>query len=220
MRLALLLVLLVPAAADADCAMMGLQPKILTTPDAVLAADGGIVVGAEAVVQGGSLADGDVAVQPAWRFVVPKGTLAPQIDVLAPGLAVYRASYELLELVDGDGKALAKAKRSMKRDKLPAPKVKSIKWDAPMSRRQIQRVEVTLDGPPPAGAIALVLADAKGKSKSWGTVAGTVFYPYLSRDCLTLPNGTVPSKKGDKVTLVWIDDSGRKSAFTKPLVIK
>ncbi|MBA3499454.1 MAG: hypothetical protein H0T65_03720, partial [Deltaproteobacteria bacterium] len=54
----------------------------------------------------------------------------------------------------------------------------------------------------------------------WGPTAGSVFYPYLQRDCLTLPNGTVPSKKGDKVTLFWVDAHGRKSAFTKPMTIK
>lgn len=221
MKTLALLALLIPAQAGADCALMGLVPKVLTAPDATLAADGGIVVGAVAEDRG-SLESGDIAVQPAWKFVVPRGTITPAIETLAPGLAVYRASYEALELQNASGETLAKATVTPadKRDRLAAPRVKSIKYDAPLSRRSIQRVEVTLDGAPPPGAIALVLADAKGTPKSWGPAVGSVFYPYLQRDCLVLPNGTVPSKKGDKVTVFWVDAHGRKSAFTKPMTIK
>jgi len=220
MKLALLALLLVPAQAAADCALMGLVPKVLSAPEAVLAADGGIVVGAVSEDRG-PLQSGDIAVQPAWRFVVPKGTITPAIESLAPGLAVYRASTDTLVLENDQAETLAKATRTAdKRPKLAAPKVKTIKYDAPISRRSIQRVEVKLDGAAPAGVIALVLADAKGKPKSWGPAAGTVFYPYLQRDCFVLPNGTVPSKKGDKVTLFWVDEHGRKSGLTKPLTIK
>jgi len=220
MKLALLALLLVPAQAAADCALMGLVPKVLSAPEAVLAADGGIVVGAVSEDRG-PLQSGDIAVQPAWRFVVPKGTITPAIESLAPGLAVYRASTDTLVLENDQAETLAKATLTAdKRPKLAAPKVKTIKYDAPISRRSIQRVEVTLDGAAPAGVIALVLADAKGKPKSWGPAAGTVFYPYLQRDCFVLPNGTVPSKKGDKVTLFWVDEHGRKSGLTKPLTIK
>lgn len=218
--LVLISLLALPVDAAADCALLGLVPKVLTAPDAVLAQDGGVVVGAVSEDRG-SLENGDLAVQPAWKFVVPRGTITPTIDSLAPGLAVYRASYDTLELHDDKGDVLAKHdKISDKRDKLPAPKVKTIKYDAPMSRRSIVRIEVTLDGAPPAGVIALVLANAKGAPKSWGPATGTVFYPYLQRDCLVLPNGTKPSKKGDSVTLFWVDGSGRKSAFTKPMTIK
>jgi hypothetical protein len=216
--LALLVLLLAPAYAAADCALLGLVPKVLTAPDAALAADGGIVVGAVSEDRA-SLDDGEITVQPGWKFVVPRGTITPAIETLAPGLAVYRASTDTLELQNEAGETLAKATRSTKRDKLAAPAVKSIKYDAPMSRRSVVRIEVTLAATPP-GVIALVLADAKGRPKSWGPAVGAVFYPYLQRDCLVLPNGTVPSKKGDKVTLFWIDDSGRKSALTKPLTIK
>lgn len=220
MKALVLLVLLVPAHAAADCALVGLVPKVLTKPDATLAADGGIVVGAVPEDRG-PLDDGDVVVQPAWKFVVPKGTITPAITALAPGLAVYRASTDTLVLQNAKAETLAKATRTSETPaKLAAPAVKSIKYDAPLSRRSIQRVEVTLAGTPPPGVIALVLADAKGTPRSWGPAVGGVFYPYLQRDCLVLPNGTVPSKKGDKVTLFWVDEHGRTSAVTKPLVIK
>lgn len=216
----LLIAASIPAQAAADCALVGLVPKVLTKPDAVIAADGGIVVGAVSEDRG-PMESGDIAVQPTWKFVVPKGTITPAIETLAPGLASYRASYEVLELHDDKGATLAKVdKIADPRAKLDAPKVKTIKYDAPMSRRSVVRIEVTLHGAPPAGVIALVLADAKGTPKSWGPASGAVFYPYLQRDCLTLPNGTIPSRKGDKVTLFWVDGSGRKSAFTKPMTIK
>lgn len=200
--------------------MLGLVPKVLTKADAVLAPDGGVVVAAVSQDRG-PLASGDIAVQPAWKFVVPMGTITPAIESLAPGLAVYRTSADNFELKDDTGTSLVKATHGpAKVDKLAAPKVKSIKYDAPISRRSIQRVEVILDGPPPPGVIALVLADAKGAVKSWGLADGSVFYPYLQRDCFVLANGTVPSRRGDKVTLFWIDEHGRKSAFTKPIAIK
>jgi hypothetical protein len=220
MRNAALVVVLVLFArtAHADCALMGLAPKVLSAPDVVLAPDGGIVVGAVSEDRG-SLDSGDIAVQAEWKIIVKAGTITPKIDVLAPGLAVYRASVDAFELKNGDETLIKATRSAAKRDALAAPKVKSIKFDAPLSRRSVRRVEVMLDGAPPAGAIALVLADAKGKAKSWGPVAGSVFYPFNHRDCMVLPNGTVPSKKGERVTLFWVDDSGRKSAYTKPVTI-
>jgi hypothetical protein len=215
-----LLVLLLPAPAAADCGLMGLVPKVLSADNSVLAPDGGVVVGAVSEDRG-PMDDGDIAIQKAWTFVVPKGTITPAIESLAPGLAVYKTSADAFELKNEQGDVLATATRAgTKREKLAAPKVKTIKYDAPMSKRNIIRIEVTVDGGAPAGAIALVLADASGKPKSWGPAAGAVFYPYSHRDCLTLPNGTVPSRKGDKVVLFWVDAHGRKSAFTKPMTIK
>jgi hypothetical protein len=218
--LALVISVGLSAAAAADCALMGLAPKLMTPAGATLAPDGGIVVGAESVERD-SLRDGDVAVQEAWRFVVPMGTIEPAIEVLAPGLAVYRASVvDALELCDDAGACVKTTRATAPRTLLAAPKIKSIKYDAPLSKRRIVRVEVVLDGPPPPGVTALVLADAKGAARSWGPAVGSVFYPYLSRDCLALPNGTVGSAKGDKVTLFWVDDSGRRSARTPALTIR
>jgi hypothetical protein len=215
-----LLLFLIPSPAAADCGLIGLVPKVLTASDAKLAPDGGIVVGAVSHDRG-PMDDGDVAIQKAWTFAVPRGTITPAIESLAPGLAVYKTSADAFELKNVEGEVLAAATRTDgKRDKLAAPKVKTIKYDAPFSKRNIQRIEVIVDGGAPAGVIALVLADAKGTPKSWGPAVGSVFYPYSHRECVTLPNGTVPSKKGDKVTLFWVDADGRKSAFTKPMTIK
>lgn len=220
MKRSLTVVLLfAPAVADADCAMIGLVPKVLSAADVALVADGGIVVGAVPEDRA-PLESGDIAMQTDWKFVVPKGTITPAIESLAPGLAVYKTSADTVELVNGKGESLAKATRGAKTDKLAAPKVKAIRYDAPISRRSVVKIEVTLDGTVPPGAIALVLADAKGKARSWTKAEGTVLTPYYQRDCLTLPNGTEPSKKGDRVTLFWVDESGRKSAFTKPMTIK
>lgn len=219
MKILALLALLLPAAADADCALIGLTPKVLSAPDVAIADGGGIVVGAVSEDRA-PLDNGDIAVQTDWKFVVPKGTITPAIESLAPGLAVYKTTADTVELQNATGEALAKATRAAKRDKLAAPKIKEIRYDAPISRRSVVKVEVTLDGTAPPGAIALVLADAKGKARSWTKAEGTVLTPYYQRDCLALPNGTQPSKKGDRVTLFWVDASGRKSAFTKPMTIK
>jgi len=214
------LVTLAPVTAHADCALTGLVPKVLSRPDVVLAPDGGLVVGAVSEDRG-SLDPGDVAIQNQWRFAGTKQAIEPTITTLAPGLAVYRADLDALELQDDHGGSLAKATRgTAKRTRLAAPRLASLIYEAPLSRRSIQRVAVTLDGEAPSGAIALVLADAKGKPRSWGPVAGTVLYPYQHRDCLTLPNGTASSAKGDRVTLFWIDEHGRASARTRVQIIK
>jgi hypothetical protein len=217
----LLLLAIAPTRAAANCPLVGLFPKVLTKPNTALASDGGVVVAAMPQNHG-PLDSGDAAVQPSWRFVVPMGTITPAIDSLAPGLAVYRTSADAFELKDGQGAALVKVTRSdaNKPDKLPAPKVKSIKYEAPIARRSFQRVEVRIDGGVPPGVIALVLADAKGTAKSWTLAEGSVFYPYLSTDCMALPNGTEPSRQGERVTLFWVDEHGRKSAYTKPMTIK
>jgi len=80
---------------------------------------------------------------------------------------------------------------------------------------------VTLDGPPPAGVVALVLADAKGKPRSFGLVAdaATEIQVYAHGRCGVVPNGTVESSIGDKVTLFWVDASGRKSPASKAMTI-
>src|SRR5687767_3216314 len=80
-----------PATAAADCALMGLAPKVLSQPDTVLAPEGGFVVGAVSIDRG-SLEDGDIATQVSWKIKGPKDSIVPMIETIAPGLAVYRAN--------------------------------------------------------------------------------------------------------------------------------
>ena len=60
---------------------------------------------------------------------------------------------------------------------------------------------------------------ARGVPKSWTIATGTTLTPFSSPDCVALPNGTLPSKAGDQVTLFWLGADGRVSPATKPVAI-
>jgi len=209
--------------ASADCAITGVAPRVLTAKDAVIPSDGGILVAAESVSRG-SLDKGDVAVQKGWRVHIGNDTLKPPIDSLAPGLAVYRVSspnaYKI-DLEDDQKQVLVSIKPAKgSADKLAAPKVKKVTYDAKSpDYHGYEQILVDLDGGVPAGMVAMILADEHGKAKSFGLVAGSQVHPYEHHACDTLPNGTVPSKKGDKVVLMWVDESGRVSAATAAFTI-
>ena len=218
--LALVLTLLLAKAAHADCAQWGLAPKVLTATDAVVPSDGGIVVGAIPDARG-ALDKGDAAVQRGWRIHVGSDTLKPPIDTLAPGLAVYRAAMPnayKVELVDAGGAVVASVRPAKgSGDKLAAPAVKHVTFEAVHpDYHGFERLDVELDGDAPAGTLAMIVADEHGKPKSWGSAA----HPYDLHDCQVLPNGTVPSHKGETITLAWVDVSGRVSAWTKPIKVE
>lgn len=199
--------------ATADCALVGLVAKPLND-GATISPDGGIVVAAVPEVNGGSLSKGDAALITGWLTAAHK---APSTSSLAPGLAVYTTD----QLVTGDTHAaVAKVTIGGARERLAAPRIKAVVYQDVRDRRSNRSVVVTLDGDAPADAIAIVLADAKGNARSWGPITDGNRQPghspsivaFHSRDCLTLANGTVPSKAGDLVQLWFVDRSGRVGA--------
>lgn len=217
MRSAALVVLalaIAPSASDAKCAFYTLEPKILNS-GVELASDGGLIVAAEPH-QGGTSAEGDVAMQKDWRVRTATYKIAPTIDLLAPGLAVYHPPVKesRFELVDDKGTVLGKAKlATTARAKLAPPKLKAVAHEGTsVGRRPWARVTVTLDGDAPAGAIAIVLADSKGTPRSWGKIQkGEPLYAYSRNRCEVISNGTVESMPGDKVVAFWVDETGRRS---------
>ena len=222
MKLVLLALAALTAEAHADCMMYGLAPKVLTPAGTVVPGDGGIVVAAVAEPRG-KLDPGDAAVVPAWRLRVGSDVIKPPIAMIAPGLAVYRVAvanaYDA-KLEDGAHAVVATVKPARRGgDPLPAPKLKRIWFVEQHSRHGGSAVNVELDGDTPAGAIALVLADSKGNARSWTHAGGTTLSPYASPDCVALPNGTIPSQAGDRVTLFWLGADGRVSPATQPLAI-
>lgn len=223
-RLVILLAALgfAPSLAHADCARWGLSPKILTPASALVPREGGVVVAAIPDAHG-PLDPGDAAVQAGWRIHSGSDSVKPPVDVLAPGLAVYRvavANAFKVELSNGDA-VLATVRPTRDRlDPLAAPKVTRVWFEQSTSRHSTTRVGVELDGDAPSGAVALVMADDQGVPRSWTLAsAGSKLYAYSAGDCLPLPNGTIASKAGDKITLFWVDGVGRKSAATKPIQI-
>ncbi len=200
----------------AKCAMSHLRPEVLSTEE--LAPGGGIVVATEQASYD-EKDEGD-AVQPSWQLEIGGTRSAPKIDTLAPGLAVYRVPAGATAATLFDGKTV-RGKITIGTTKplaLIAPKVKGIRHDKSLGRRASAYTTVTLDGAPPAGMVALVLADAKGTARSFGVVvdaSATEIRVYAHGRCGVVPNNTVESKIGDKVKLFWVDRSGRKSPVSK-----
>jgi hypothetical protein len=211
-------VLFAPASADAKCARTGLVPTVISPAAAALEEDGGVVVAAVSEMSRTDPDPGDAAVQTGWRFRSGKQLLAPRIDVIAPGLAVYRVKgVDALELEDAKHAALFTGTVSKTpRPPFAAPKLLTVTYSI-SGRRRNRAVTIDLADPPPAGAVAIVIADAKGKPRSFGRIDGTGHVQVGFRDgsCTTVPNGTVPSEPGDKITVFFVDASGRSSAPSK-----
>lgn len=225
-----LLLSLISASPDAHakCAMTGLSPEVKTAHDATLPADGAIVVAATSEPNGAT-DPGDVAEQKEWKLRVGKAEHAPVIELVAPGLALYRwpasaTATTTIELADRSGNVLRTTKLDPAHEvaKLRAPNVKRVTWSQRRSggRGTITKVVAELAGKPPAGAIALVITDARGTALSWGEPDQTstvgVFAPAR---CETLPNGTVEPAPRQRVKLFWVDRVGRKSPPSRTFVV-
>ena len=215
--LPLLALVLAPPAADAKCAMWGLAPSVIATTSVVVVG----YVDREA----SRLDSGDVAVRTDWKFRDGGQLVTPKIESLAPGLAVYRlpaSATTTVTLEDATKKPLATLGSVAKPAGHKAPRAKLIKLEHRLGRRPFASVKVELDGAAPERAVALVLADAKGKPMSWGRVtAGATTIEVLdSARCRALPNGTVNAKLDQRVTLFWVDDTGVKSPASAIYVVK
>jgi hypothetical protein len=205
--------------AVAKCAMSHLRPKVITS--VAIPAGGGIVVATEQVSY--DVEDQGDAVQPTWRLEIDGKRTAPKIDTLAPGLAVYRlpASATKATLIDGKTVIGSVTTTTAPRAALAAPRVKSIRHDKTVGRRSSAYTTVKLDAAPPPGMVALVLADAKGTPRSYGLVEDTAteVRVYAHSRCGVVPNNTVESAAGDRVTLFWVDQAGRTSPASKVVTI-
>lgn len=203
-------------AAEAKCAVMGLKPSVLTPSGATVAPDGGLVVGA--IDADDDAADsGDPASQTGWRLRLGSRVASPTLVPLAPGLVLYKLppSTKDAQLTDDKRATVGSVTVGASTPTLPAPKLKQLAHESRLGRRPFGRVTIELAGPAPDGAIAIVLADAKGKPRSWGKVVkGEKLRGYDRSRCRVLANETVESKPGDRVTAFWVDASGRKSALS------
>ena len=214
----------------AKCAMDKLRPKILTASVAVPVGGGGIVVGTESVsddIVGDDVVGDGEAVQPTWGFLTGRDLSKPVITVIAPGLVVYRVQPTTRttgELSDGSHVIATLTVTKDKVAKLPAPKVVSIKQASARvgSTGRSTTTSVQLAGTAPADAVAIVLFDAKRSARSWREVTAgeAVVEVFHHGRCEVLPNGTIESKIGDKVTVAWVDKYGRLSTSSRVVAIK
>ena len=211
-----------PRAAAGDCASMPLQAQVVTKAGAEIPSDGGILV-ATTWTNGPMNEKTENPVRSGWRLRGKKLT-APKIDVLAPGLAVYRVTFDgqaAMELEDEEHEVVATVTVSKaKVAAIAAPKLKSFVFVAAMSRHSSQIGTATLTADPPAGAAALVVVNAKGQPTSWSSaVNGRVQTPYAHNDCAMLPNGSSAPVVGETVTMFWVMTDGRRSEPSKAIKV-
>ncbi|MEO7097489.1 MAG: hypothetical protein ABI175_29780 [Polyangiales bacterium] len=216
---AALVVLALGSRAGAECAAPRQHPVVLNA-----GSDGGaLVVATVATFTGDN--EGE-ALQPTWTFKTGATKAAPVTTSPAPGLVVYALPKGVTSAELFDGKAArAKVTRGTKMipPPLEAPALKTIQRTQSALRRGTTNTHtvVTLSGPPPAEAAALVVADDKGTARSFGIIdtgeANVTVYSQVR--CSVVPNGTVDSQIGDKITLRYLDKRGRLGAATKPFAI-
>ena len=217
-----ILALATPAAA-VPCRVVHQSPKVMTPGTTAIPSDGGVVVASwtdpDSVV---IRATDDASVQPTWRVRDGKSLVKPVIEHLAPGLAVYRLPRSTSELEDDKHAIVFTAKRTADAvDRLPAPKIKSVKHEVFRGRRASAHVIAEVTGTPPADAIALVIADAKKQvPRSWGVAEAGPIWVHSTGSCAMKATGTLPTVKGERVVFFWVDAAGRKSEASKVFVVR
>ena len=218
--------LLAPRVVDATCAVANPKPFVLTPPNTVIEDGGGVLV----MSTGYPERDRDVAAEPTWGFVAAGKRFKPTIDVLAPGLDLYRlpeSSATEVVLESGTHARIVAVRRSGVRDatRLPAPVVQSIDTVEDFTDPRFESVVTTvhLPTPAPAGAAMLVIyrVDDRGVRKpiAFGAVrdGDREVIVYHSGHCTVEPIGTELPAAGTRAVVAWIDRSGRASAPSKAI---
>lgn len=226
--LVLLALVSLPVDASAKCAPSSLRAAVLTPADAAMLATGGIVVGAESFFDDGKIAEGNVVVRKDWRFKAGKRVVTPVIEIVAPGLAVYRWKGKAQSFALEDGNHALVASPSLAKNAsfeprpLADPTVKEVvskKW---RGRKPSTEVEILIDGWPPSDAVAIIAYDDKGKALSWGPITRehkSRWIVYGQHRCETLPDGTVEPVAGQKLRFAWVDANGRVSEKSRPRIV-
>jgi hypothetical protein len=216
LRFTLVAVLISGYADAAPCPQLGLVPHVLATPDAAIAEDGGILVAAQSTRSTDPWPTGDVAAQPDWRL----GGITPKITVLAPGLDVYGIDGASdLTLTDKAGARLARVRRVAASPHLPAPRVTAIRFEDTRQQQKHGGISITAAvASVPADAAAMIIYGPDGVARSWG-YAGASVYLFATNSCGPLPDGTQASALGERVTVAWVDHSGRLSDRSAPITI-
>ncbi len=219
MKSFLILVALGTAASAEPCPMYELMPEVLR-PNAEVVADGGLVViEISKMVDTKSISDVSTWKTRAGKLAALALTpIAPGLSIAKPPKGATAFTIEDGAKMKGKARVLAKAPAL-----LPAPSIGAITSGATTSKHITRFVTVDLASPAPKGAIAMVVADAKGVALSWGptTDAAKQVVVYSTQGgCVTrFPNGTQIAQPGDKITAFWIDATGRKSPASTPATV-
>jgi len=218
-----------PAGAG-ECDLRPLYASRLTTADVAIPPGGGVVI-ALGRLEGLVPSQPDL-VKTRWKFVDGANQTAPVVRVLAPGLAVYQPPAGATAIALADGKqVIAKLRRTATATPLlPAPPVTAIvasTTEPRGPREEVQRsIDVTLSGPRPDDAVALVMFTEAGVATSWVPTVGyrgdkgTLAVYHSPHRCESEPPGVIALPAGARATVAWVDASGRFGARSKVFTIR
>ena len=174
---------------------------------------------------GGIIVIGDK--MPDWRFRSLNETVRPHVEVLAPGLAIFHPPPlpgDDVVLEDSEHRLIARATRVFSIEPpLAAPVVSKVVSQTTYGTYTF--VTATLAGTAPKTARAVILSRVERDRLvplSWGAVLGEpddVQVWHSPRGCDETITGWIQPRPGDRVVLTWVDDAGRVSEPSKPLVI-
>jgi hypothetical protein len=213
--LALLAVLAAPVYAERVCFSGPLPPTAIGGPRNVIAGSGGVIVGAETM--------------PDWRFRDVNRVVRPQVVVVAPGLAIYHppptAGVDVvLENTNHDAVATRKRELSIE-EPPPAPVVESIVVTGGLKTRKtvVGRFKQI-----PKNAVVAIVSRIERDDRVvpivWAQVGGQpnnieLWRAYQQYSCDQTITKWVEPAVDDRVVITWVDDAGRLSEPSKPIVI-
>jgi hypothetical protein len=203
-----------PAHAERMCIQGPLDPTPLTSGRNVIAGSGGVIIAA-----GEKLPD--------WRFRNMNKVVRPHVVIVAPGLAIYHpppTPGDDVVLEDLDQNVKTTKKRAFSIEPPPAaPVIKSI-----TSGIVQQRTTVTLelaDKPGESAFVAIVSRVERDKlvPLTWAMLRGpqplAIVLWHTPYTCEQTVTASIQPKAGDRVVVSWLDDAGRLSEPSKPIVI-
>ena len=174
---------------------------------------------------GGIIVVGDKL--PDWRFRALNEVVRADVEVLAPGLAIYHPPPlpgDDVVLEDDQHRLIARATRAFAIEPPPAPPVVS-KVVSQTSYGSYTFVTATFAGSVPKTARAVIISRVEGERLvplSWALLFGEttdLIVWHSPRGCNQTISGWIQPRRKDRVVLTWVDDAGRVSEPSKPLVI-
>lgn len=222
----------IPSASSAGpCAIRPLAAHPMTVANTVIPPGGGVMVSLSEGEWDGPI-QSDLS-KTGWKFVDGAKQVDPVIRVIAPGLAVYEPPAGKTAIKLGVGmRRFAFQRTADAKPLLPAPVATAIGYaggNVPVGPRQspvfTNRVKLEAARPNDAVAIIVFTVDKTPVATSWTTAfnhtgAKGELEVYRSPGrCETPVPGLVPVLPGTKVTVAWVDATGRIGAKSKELTV-
>ena len=217
-RTLVLVAVLSPAAvaeAKPVCFIGPMRTQVVVLQSAQIAGSGGVVVASGTKM-------------PDWRFRVLNRRLRAHVVKIAPGLAVYHppplAGIDVV-LENENQRVLVRTERALSVDAvIAAPRVRSVTAVAAVP--SYRAVVTELQDKVPAHALVVIASRVSGDQLvpiTWARVFpdqnDSIELWRTPGDCQqTIPDATEP-RLGEKLVLQWVDDAGRLSEPSEPIVI-